>query len=86
MSLYAVQTMENKKVKQQTFSTIGKSAPRVEGLQKVSGKALYTADHLLPGTLWGKALRSPYPHARILRVDTSRAKSQPGVMDGCYGS
>jgi CO/xanthine dehydrogenase Mo-binding subunit len=80
MSLHAVQTMENKKVKQQTFSSIGKPAPRVEGVEKVSGKALYTADHLLPGTLWGKALRSPYPHARILRVDTSRAKSQPGVM------
>jgi CO/xanthine dehydrogenase Mo-binding subunit len=75
-----MQTINGKNVKERSFSSVGKSAPRVEGLQKVSGKALYTADHLLPGTLWGKALRSPYPHARILRVDTSRAKSQPGVM------
>src|ERR1700757_95768 len=68
------------KVKAQTFSSIGKPAPKIEGVEKVSGKALYTADHLLPGTIWGKALRSPYPHARIVRVDTSRAKALPGVM------
>jgi len=49
-------------------------------VQKVSGKALYTADYLLPGTIWGKVLRSPYPHARIRRIDTSRTQSQPGVM------
>lgn len=75
-----MQTTENKKSKQRHFSSIGKAAPRVEGQQKVSGAALYTADNLIPGTLWGKVLRSPYPHARIVRVDTSRAKSQPGVM------
>ena len=72
--------MGNKKVKQPSFSSIGKSAPRIEGEKKVSGEALYTADNLLPGTLWGKVLRSPYPHARIIRLDTSRAKAHPGVM------
>lgn len=70
----------NKKIKARSFSSVGKPAPRIEGIQKVSGKARYTADHLLPGTIWGKVLRSPYPHARIARIDTSRAKSQPGVM------
>src|SRR5262249_56520556 len=34
----------------------------------------------LPDMIWGKILRSPYPHARIVRIDSSRAKSQPGVM------
>ena len=68
------------KVKAPTFSSIGKSAPKIEGVQKVSGQARYTADYLLPGTIWGKVLRSPYPHARIVRMDTSRAKAQPGVM------
>ena len=75
-----MRTTDNQKVKQQSFSSIGKPAPRIEGLQKVSGKALYTADNLFPGTIWGKVLRSPYPHAHIVRVDTSRAKSQPGVL------
>src|SRR5947208_15270521 len=68
------------KVKALTFSSIGKSAPKIEGVQKVSGQARYTADYLLPGTIWGKVLRSPYPHARIVRMDTSRAKAPPGVM------
>ncbi len=71
---------DDKKRKRQTFSSIGKAALRIEGAQKVSGQALYTADNLLPGTIWGKVLRSPYPHARIARMDTSRAKSHLGVM------
>jgi len=59
---------------------VGKPAPRVEGVHKVSGKTLYTADHLLPGTIWGKVLRSPHPHARIVRVDASPAREYPGVL------
>ncbi|HEY6675316.1 MAG TPA: hypothetical protein VIZ87_00900, partial [Terrimicrobium sp.] len=70
----------SKNVKGQSFSSVGKPAPRIEGNQKVSGKARYTADNLLPGMLWGKVLRSPYPHARIVRMETSRAQAQPGVM------
>jgi CO/xanthine dehydrogenase Mo-binding subunit len=53
--------------------------PRVEGADKVSGAWPYAADHYRPGTLWGKVLRSPYPHARILNIDISRAKNLPGV-------
>jgi CO/xanthine dehydrogenase Mo-binding subunit len=58
---------------------IGKSFPRVEGAAKVSGKLSYAADVLRPGSLWGKVLRSPLPHARILNIDTTRALSLPGV-------
>jgi CO/xanthine dehydrogenase Mo-binding subunit len=72
--------MGNIKVKQPSYSSIGKSAPRIEGEKKVSGAAFYTADHLLPGTVWGKVLRSPYAHARIKRLDTERAKAHPGVL------
>ncbi|MBI2360383.1 MAG: xanthine dehydrogenase family protein molybdopterin-binding subunit [Deltaproteobacteria bacterium] len=60
-------------------SIIGASVPRVEGAEKVSGRALYTADVKLPGMLWGKVLRSPHPHARIVRIDTSRAAEVEGV-------
>jgi CO/xanthine dehydrogenase Mo-binding subunit len=62
-----------------SFSAIGQPVPQEEGPDKVSGKALYAADLLLPGMLWGKALRSPYPHANILRIDTTRARTVPGV-------
>lgn len=72
--------MRDNKAKSRKYSSIGKSAPRIEGQRKVSGQALYTADHLLPGTVWGKVLRSPYAHARIKRVDTERAKAHPGVL------
>lgn len=58
---------------------IGVSLPRVEGREKVTGSAGYSADLLLPGMLWGKILRSTEPHARLLRVDTSKARQAPGV-------
>ena len=62
-----------------TGKIIGQPLPRVEGAEKVSGAWLYAADNVRPGMLWGKVLRSPYPHARILNVDVSRAKNLPGV-------
>ncbi|MFQ5853957.1 MAG: hypothetical protein ACE5JU_25640, partial [Candidatus Binatia bacterium] len=58
---------------------VGAPVPRAEGPDKVTGRALYAADVSLPGLLWGKILRSPYPHARIRRIDTSRAHQVPGV-------
>ena len=58
---------------------IGRSIPRVDGLDKVTGKALYTADFHIPGTLWARILRSPFPHARITKIDSARAKGIPGV-------
>ena len=61
------------------YTYVGKPIGRIEGPDKVTGAASYSADILLPGTLAGKALRSPYAHARILSIDTSRAKRLPGV-------
>ncbi|MCE2464789.1 MAG: xanthine dehydrogenase family protein molybdopterin-binding subunit [Dehalococcoidia bacterium] len=62
-----------------SFSAVGQSVTRGEGPDKVTGKARYTADVLLPGMLWGKVLRSPFPHARIVSIDTSKARALPGV-------
>jgi len=59
---------------------VGRSIGRVDGADKVSGAARYSADVTLPGLCWGKALRSPLPHARILGIDTSKARALPGVL------
>ena len=61
------------------YRVIGKHTPRADGIGKVTGGAGYTADVDLPGTLWGKVLHSPYAHALILGIDTSRARNLPGV-------
>ena len=53
---------------------IGSPVPRVDGVEKVTGAARYAADNLLPGTVWGKCLHSPYSYARIVRIDTTAAK------------
>lgn len=60
-------------------TTIGVPEPRIDGPDKVSGKALYSADIALPNLAWVKVLRSDRPHARIIRIDTSGAKNSPGV-------
>ena len=52
---------------------------RVEGRDKVTGAARYTADVHWPGTLWAAFARSPLPHARVARVDVTRARELPGV-------
>jgi CO/xanthine dehydrogenase Mo-binding subunit len=61
------------------FSVIGKPVPRIEGPEKVTGRARYSADYTPAGTLWGRHLRSPHPHARIVSIDPSRARALPGV-------
>ena len=78
--MITVRTTELYRAGERSFSSIGKAVPRIEGMQKVSGEARYTVDHLLPGTIWGKVMRSPFPHARITRIDVSGAASQPGVI------
>ena len=60
-------------------SIIGANVGRVDGADKVSGQAIYGADVHFPDALWGKILRSPYPHARIKSIDTSKAWNVPGV-------
>jgi CO/xanthine dehydrogenase Mo-binding subunit len=62
-----------------TQSIIGANVSRVEGADKVSGRAVYGADVHFPDALWGKILRSPYPHARIKNIDASKAWQVPGV-------
>ncbi|HLG71187.1 MAG TPA: xanthine dehydrogenase family protein molybdopterin-binding subunit [Chloroflexota bacterium] len=61
-------------------TVIGERVPRVEGVEKVTGRALYSANALIPGTIWGKCARSPYAYARIKSIDVSKAKALPGVL------
>ncbi len=58
---------------------VGNPTPRVEGDDKVTGRAVYAVDVVLPGMLWGKLLRSPISSGRIKRIDTSKAEALPGV-------
>jgi len=62
-----------------TFQIIGKPITRVEGTHKVTGESVYAADIQLPGMLHCKLLRSPQAHARIVRIDASKALALPGV-------
>ena len=61
------------------YQALGKSVPRIDALEKVTGRARYCSDLSFPGMLYAKVLRSPYAHARIVRIDTSKAESLPGV-------
>lgn len=61
------------------LKVVGRPAERIEGPDKVSGNSLYTADIKLPGMLWGKCLRSPLPHAKIVRINTEKAKKVKSV-------
>ena len=58
---------------------VGEEFPRIDGADKTTGSARYAADISVPGMLWGKVLHSPYPHARIVRIDTAAAAALPGV-------
>lgn len=80
------------------FEFIGKRMPRIDALDKATGRTRFVADLKVQGALYGKVLRSPYPHARVLNVDTTRAerlpgvravvthKDTPGVLYGAYNS
>jgi len=61
------------------LKTVGHATPRIDALERVSGKATYTGDVKLPGMLYARVLRSPHPHARIKRIDASKALAMPGV-------
>ena len=61
------------------FSLLGKDMKRIDTAAKATGEAIFSADLFLPRMLVGKALRSPYPHARIVAIDTSKAERLPGV-------
>ena len=67
-------------IAQRTFAIVGSSVPRVDGVDKVTGRAKYAGDLSVPGMIEGKFLRSPYAHARILSIDTREAEALPGVV------
>jgi CO/xanthine dehydrogenase Mo-binding subunit len=61
------------------MTLVGTNVEMVGGRAKVSGAVSYIADMDFPGQLYAKALRSPYPHAKLVRIDVSRAAALPGV-------
>ena len=61
------------------LTTVGHATPRIDAVERVTGRAKYTSDVQLPGMLYAKVLRSPHPHARIRAIDTSKARALPGV-------
>ncbi|MFQ6112821.1 MAG: xanthine dehydrogenase family protein molybdopterin-binding subunit, partial [bacterium] len=63
----------------QKTKLIGKRVPLVDAFKKTTGEGFYTDDIKLPGMLVGKILRSPYSHARVKRIDTSKAEAVEGV-------
>jgi len=63
----------------QSFSVVGRRVQRVEGYEKATGESRYIADIVLPRMLYGKILRSPFAHARIRSIDTSKAEKLRGV-------
>ncbi len=69
----------------QRAAQVGQSVKRVDALAKVTGQWVYGAEYRVPGMLHGKAVRSPYPHARILHIDLSRARHVPGVRAAITG-
>ena len=61
------------------YRELGRAAARKDGPEKVTGRAEYTVDVTVPNMLWGRALRSPYAHARIVSIDATQAEALPGV-------
>ncbi|HXL09588.1 MAG TPA: hypothetical protein VN966_05160, partial [Candidatus Bathyarchaeia archaeon] len=62
-----------------TRKIIGSAVQRLEGPEKVTGRAIYATDVVLPGMLWAKVLRSPISYGRIKKINASRAAALPGV-------
>ena len=67
------------------YKYVGTRPVRHDGLEKVTGRARFSADLNLPGQLTGAVVRSPHAHARILSVDTSAAEDMPGVKAAVTG-
>src|SRR6202007_2222449 len=61
------------------LTTVGHPTPRIDALERVTGKAKYTLDVQLPGMLFARVLRSPHAHARIRSIDVSKARELAGV-------
>ncbi|MFH1568253.1 MAG: molybdopterin cofactor-binding domain-containing protein [Gemmatimonadota bacterium] len=65
---------------------VGRRLPKHDGLEMVTGRAVYAADVYLPNMLYARLLRSPHPHARILAIDTRRARALAGVVEVVTGA
>jgi CO/xanthine dehydrogenase Mo-binding subunit len=65
---------------QRQFAIVGHSVARVDGADKVTGRAKYVADLVIPGMIEGKILRSPYAHALVRAIDAREAEALPGVV------
>lgn len=66
--------------KWEQVSAVGKPEVRADAFEKVTGRARYTHDLSLPSMVWARIVRSPHPHARIVRIDASKALALPGVV------
>jgi 4-hydroxybenzoyl-CoA reductase subunit alpha len=66
--------------KPEGFSVVGKAMPKIDSFNRVTGQDKFADDIFLPNMLYGKMLRSTVPHARLVRVDASRALQLPGVV------
>jgi len=73
-------------VKKEQFDCVGTSPPRLDAKSKVTGNAIFIEDMQFRGMLYGKALRSKYAHARIVSIDTSKAKKLAGIKGVVIGS
>jgi len=79
---YEVSTTSLAKTK---YSVLNTHVHNVDGVMKITGRAQYTFDVKLPNMLYGKIWRSPYPHAKIIKIDYSRALKLPGVVGVATG-
>ena len=73
-------THDNRYV-EKDYKVVGSRVKRPDGIDKVTGKARYGADASAPGGLVGRVLRSPHPHAQIVKINTAKA----GETDRCEG-
>jgi CO/xanthine dehydrogenase Mo-binding subunit len=68
------------------LKVVGTRPIRPDGVDKVTGRAAFGADYVMPGMLWGKVKRSPHAHARIVKIDASKALALPGVKSVITGA
>jgi selenium-dependent xanthine dehydrogenase len=78
-SKFEVQSSDNLEPETSNLAVVGKPFPRVDAVAKVTGAAKYTDDYTFEGMLHGATLRAKFPHAKILRIDTSKARALAGV-------
>lgn len=78
--------MSIRTLKKSRIGSVGVRTPLIDGIDKVTGKAKYTADLVAPGAFCGRILRSHLPHARIVSIDTREAEALEGVIAICTGA